>query len=507
MTPGPYALEPNAATRRAWLDAAARTAFAHLESLGDHSAEAGSPAPAPDLPVFTEAPLEGGMEAALAIVATAARDAVPATSPGFFGYIPGGGIYATAVADFVADVFNRYTGVAEAAPDLARLEHAVLSWLAGQFGYPSRARGLFTSGGSLATLAAVVAAREKHLGAASDLRLAVGYTSAQAHASIAGAFRVAGVPSENLRAVPVDDTFRMHPDRLREMAVADRAAGLRPFVVIAAAGTTNTGAVDPLPEISAVCAELDLWLHIDAAYGGAFVLCEAGKARLAGIEAADSITFDPHKGLFLPYGTGCLLFRDGVPARAGAGDASYLRDLRLGEAQADVPGASAFGLELTRPFRGLRLWLPLMAHGVAPFRAALAEKLELAGVFHHGLRELARDGVPIEIVAEPQLTVIPFRLSRRPAEPMEDWNGRNAAFLAAINARRRSFLSSTLLPSADGEALTLRVCILSFRTHRRQIDDCLEDVRRAVLGCARLGPQLSPRTSTGAGFSAPPTQR
>jgi aromatic-L-amino-acid decarboxylase len=259
----------------------------------------------------------------------------------------------------------------------------------------------------------------------------------------------------------------------------DRARGFTPFLVIATAGSTNTGAIDPLPEIAALCEEEALWLHIDGAYGGAFVLCEEGRRRLGGMERADSICFDPHKGLFLPYGTGCLLLRDGVPT-AAAGDHGYLRDVRS-QAGEHAPASPAdFGLELSRPYRGLRVWLPLMLHGAAAFRDMLAEKLALTEAFHSGLQKLAREGAPIEIVAAPQLTVIPFRLSRRSAEPLDRWNGRNAAFLAAINARGRCYLSSTLLPVTDGEAVTSRVCILSHRTHMAQIEHCLEDVRLAA---------------------------
>jgi aromatic-L-amino-acid decarboxylase len=326
---------------------------------------------------------------------------------------------------------------------------------------------------------AVVAAREARLEADADLRLAVGYASVQAHASVAAAFRLAGLPLRNLRAVPVDDAFRLRPDRLLAMVGEDRARGFTPFIVVATAGSVNTGAIDPLPPIAALCADEKLWLHIDGAYGGAFVLCQEGRRRLRGMELADSIVFDPHKGLFLPYGTGCLLLRDGAPP-ARAGDHGYLRDVRS-QGDEHAPASPAdFGLELSRPFRGLRVWLPLMLHGAAAFREALAEKLELAATFHRGLEDLARQGLPVEIVAAPQLSVVAFRLSRLAAEPLDRWNRRNAVFLAAINAAGHCYLSSTLLPAVDGDAVTLRVCILSHRTHIEQIQHCLRDVRLAV---------------------------
>jgi aromatic-L-amino-acid decarboxylase len=256
--------------------------------------------------------------------------------------------------------------------------------------------------------------------------------------------------------------------------------------VVAAAGTTNTGAVDPLPALAELCAARSLWLHVDAAYGGAFVLTGRGRARLAGIERADSIAFDPHKGMFLPYGTGCLLVREGEALRrAHHLGAEYLQDLTAGSDEVSF-SPSELGPELSRDFRGLRLWLPLMLHGAGAFRAALDEKLDLAARFTAGLDALIAGGVPLEIVARPQLSLVTFRLARRPAEPLAAWNDRNRAFLAAINARQRVHLSSTLLPappvtgSAPGAAFTLRVCVLSFRTHQRHIDRCLEDVAAAA---------------------------
>lgn len=476
-------LEPDAVTARAWLDAAGELALTRLAGAGIESSWPASEASeaARAGPAIGEGPMAGGMAAVLGVVESEARSALVTTAPGYLAYIPGGGLFATAVASFIGDILNRYTGLAAGAPGLVRLENDVLAWLAAQFGYGPKAAGLFTSGGSLATFTAVVAARERGMGLAGDLRCAAAYTSSQAHASVAGAFRLAGLRPENLRSVPVDHAFRMRPDRLAEMVREDRARGLTPIMVVAAAGTTNTGAVDPLAEIAALCAAEGLWLHVDGAYGGAFVLCEEGRRRLGGVDLADSITFDPHKGMFLPYGTGCLLFRDGVPkAEASGGDESYLRDVRSQDPSDAGPSPADFGLELSRPYRGLRLWAPLMLHGAAPFREALTEKLALATALHRGLKALADDGLPMEIVAEPQLTVVPFRLARLGGEAVSQWNARNAAFLEAVNRRGRCFLSSTLLPTTDGEALTLRACVLSHRTHRLQINQCLEDIASAV---------------------------
>jgi aromatic-L-amino-acid decarboxylase len=275
----------------------------------------------------------------------------------------------------------------------------------------------------------------------------------------------------------------MDPGALADAVKADRAQGLRPFLVVAAAGTTNTGAIDPLPAIADVCAEHGLWLHVDGAYGGAFVLCPEGREALRGIERADSITFDPHKGMFLPYGTGALLVRDGATLRrAHRDDADYLQDLELAlHSGADMSPAE-YGPELSRPYRGLGLWLPLMLHGARAFREALSEKLALARSLHEGLARLPE----VEIVDPPQLSIVAFRARRGAGEALADWNARNEAWMDAINARGHVLLSSTLLPGAEGPVFTLRGCVLSFRTHADRIEALLEDAPATLRAGTRL---------------------
>jgi aromatic-L-amino-acid decarboxylase len=301
------------------------------------------------------------------------------------------------------------------------------------------------------------------------------YTSSQAHRSVAKSWRLSGHAGATLVTVAVDERLRMDPAALAAAVRRDRDHGRQPYLVVASAGTTNTGAIDPLPAIADVCAEHGLWLHVDGAYGGAFVLCPAGRALLAGIERAHSITMDPHKGMFLPYGTGVLLVRDGAALRrAHQDEADYLQD--LGErADADLSPA-ACGPELSRPFRGLRLWLPLMLHGARAFREALAEKLSLARVLHDGLAALPG----VEIVDPPQLSTVAFRARRRDGEAKDDWHARNEAFLDAVNARGRVWLSSTMLDTAEGPAFTLRACVLSFRTHRDRVDALVEDAAASL---------------------------
>lgn len=479
-------LEPDRATQEKWLARLAEFVLDHVDALGTApavgslGAEGHRIADQVSRPI-PEEPLDGGIDDIVELLERAVPASLNTAGPGYLAYIPGGGLPTAGLADLVADYVNRFTGFSFAAPALVRLEADVVAWLAREFGYGPDARGLLTTGGSLANFSAVVTARHDRLGDDADLRQGVGYTSTQAHHSVRKCFGLAGFPTANLREVAVDEALRMDPAALLEAVRADRDQGLRPFLVVAAAGTTNTGAVDPLPEIADICEAEGLWLHVDGAYGGAFVLCEEGRRALAGIERGDSVTVDPHKGMFLPYGTGCLLVRDGAKLRAAHQlGADYLQDLeRMGGPQ-EIPSPAEYGPELSRDYRGLRLWLPLMLHGARAFREASAEKLHLTRRFHEGLEKLIAGGAPVEIVAPPQLSIVPFRVRRGPGESLEAWNARNAAFLEGINSRKRVFLSSTALPVEDGNAFTLRVCVLSFRTHAEHVEACLEDLEAAL---------------------------
>ncbi|MEZ4452119.1 MAG: aminotransferase class V-fold PLP-dependent enzyme [Nannocystaceae bacterium] len=479
-------LEGDHAARSAWLRAASDFVLEHLAGLehapatGIVGAEGNRRAAALSRPIG-EAPLPGGMDGALEILREAVELSLNAAGPGYLAYIPGGGLPLAGVAELIAGSCNRFTGMSAAAPGFCRLEADVLAWLAEAFGYGARARGIFTSGGSTANLTAIVCARLHVLGDDGDFSRAVAYTSSQSHHSVQKALRIAGVPARNLRDVDVDDDLELRPDALEAAIAADRAAGLRPFLVIAAAGTTNTGAVDPMGPIAEITGRHGLWFHVDGAYGGAFVLSPRGRPRLRGIERADSITFDPHKGLFLPYGTGCLLVADGARlARAHHGDGEYLQDFEAPGRDGEPPSPCDYGPELSRSFRGLRLWLPLMVHGAGAFRRALDEKLELAEAVERALRGRIDAGVPLEIAAPTRLSAVAFRLRRRPGEALESQNRRNAALLRAINDRQGVHLSSTLLPGPLGMTHTLRICVLSFRTHRDRIDRCLADVDAAL---------------------------
>jgi aromatic-L-amino-acid decarboxylase len=416
-----------------------------------------------------EAPPEDGgdFEPLLELVETIAHHAHDNAGPGFLAYIPGGGLYAASLADFLSNTIDRFVNLWDSAPVGAQIENNVVRWLCDLFSFPPESRGVLTSGGSVANFSAIVAARKDKL--PEDFLSGVLYVSEHVHASVTKAAMLAGFPVGNVHAIEADPSLRMDVAALRRRIAEDRAADLIPFAVVASAGTTNTGAIDPLEAIADVAEREGLWLHADAAYGGFFQLTERGRERFRGIERADSITLDPHKGMFLPYGTGALVVRDGVKLREAhhVGTSAYLQDLA---GDAHIPNFAEYSAELSRDFRGLRVWFPLKLHGVSAFRDALDEKLDLAEVLYEGLKAIPE----LELPWAPELTVVPFRLR-------DGDDAANQRLLAAINASKRVFLSSTVL---DGR-FTLRACILSHRTHRDRIDECIEIVGRAAGGMHR----------------------
>jgi aromatic-L-amino-acid decarboxylase len=393
-------------------------------------------------------------------------------APGYLAFIPGGGLFHAAVADLLAGALNRYTGVWQAAPALVELEANVLRWLCAEMGYGPESRGFLTTGGSLANFSALVVARRERLPA--DFRHGTVYASDQVHHSLQKAAMLAGLPPENVRALPPDGAFRLSTAAVAEAIAADRERGMQPFLLVASAGTVNTGAVDPLPALADLAAREGLWLHVDGAYGGCFVLVERGRKALAGIERADSVTLDPHKGLFVPYGTGCLLVRDGAAlSRAHALHAAYLPPRPPGEEWWDF---SELSPELSRPFRGLRLWLPFQLCGTQAFRDALDEKLDLA---RWAVEEVAK--IPhVRVLAPPDLSLFAFRLEP-PGTDRPERDRLNRELLDRVAARQRVFLTGTDLP--DGFAA--RICVLSVRTHRDRMEMAVEDLRAAAATLVR----------------------
>ena len=388
-------------------------------------------------------------------------------SPGYLAYIPGGGIFHAAIADLIADATNRYVGVWIAAPGLAQIEENVIQWFAAMLGMPSTAAGLLLTGGSLANLVATITARREKL--PPDFLRGTLYTSEEAHHSVLKAALLAGILPEHVRSIPTDDQFRLQPEALAQAIRDDRSAGRLPFLIVASAGTTNTGAVDDLERIADIAATEACWLHVDAAYGGFFALTDRGRHALKGIERADSVTLDPHKGLFLPYGTGCLIVRDRESLRrAHAVPAAYMPPMQHDEGLVDF---CELGPELSRDARGLRVWLPFSMHGAGVFRDALDEKLDLA---RHAANELRK--IPgVEIVAEPMLSLLAFRM-RFPHVTSNDEDARNRQWMSLVNQKQRVLLTGT---TSKGRFL-IRMCILSFRTHEDRIEMALADLRSSL---------------------------
>ena len=456
-----YPLEPNATEMRALVDEAMRHIVAHIESLPTQ--------PAMNVEGATEyartliEPLPQRGESYESLLEFLFTDAIPrsftAAGPGYLAYVPGGGLFHSAVADLIANAVNRYVGVCAAAPALVQLETNVVRWFCEILGMPKGSGGVLTSGASLANFTAIVAARKTKL--PDDFLRGTLYCSTQIHHSFQKAANLAGFPHANVRELPADDDFRIRIDALEAAIARDRENGFTPFLIAGSAGTTNTGAVDDLDALARIAREQQLWFHVDGAYGALFMLTERGRATLRGIEQADSVILDPHKTLFLPFGTGALVVRDArTLRRAHSSHADYLPDMQQEDELVDFCEISP---ELSRDFRGLRVWLPLKMFGIAPFREQLDEKLDLAAYVTDELRNMG-----LEIVAAPHLTILAFRTS--------GGNERNRALLDRINAKKRVMLTPAIL----GGSFVIRIAIVSHRTHRDRVDMMLDDIRASL---------------------------
>lgn len=412
-------------------------------------------------PEFTE---EGRSAAAvLDYVGTCIdRPGIATTSPRFMGYIPGGGLFFSALGDMLAAASNKYSGFAPAAPGAVRIENACTAWLSSVIGYPDTSAGTLTSGGSIANLTAIVTARE----ARDQKGDGAVYLTRFAHHCIDKALHIAGRGRSARRLIATDSAYRMSIEGLEHALAEDRRNGIRPWLIVASAGTVDTGSIDPLTDIAELARRYGAWLHVDGAYGGLFALCEEGQALVQGIEQADSVALDPHKTLFLPYGTGAAVVRDGSLLHdAFSASADYIQPF----AETEVgPSPSDLSPELTRHFRALRLWLPLQVAGIGAFRAAQAEKLALARYFHARLSQIEGfdPGPP------PDLSVVAFRFLPKDAD-VDEFNQR---LMNRIQQEGRVMMSGTRI---DG-SYYLRCAILCFRTHIEHVDEAIEAVVRAV---------------------------
>jgi len=395
-----------------------------------------------------------------------APNSVALDHPRFFAFIPSAPSFASILADTLVAGTNVFAGTWLESSGPSQVELIVVDWFKQLLGLPQRAAGLFVSGGSVANLTALAVARRAVLDDAAAR--AVVYCSDQTHASIDRALRVLGFEARQLRRLPAGPDFRLHPQRLADEIRRDRRRKLRPFAVIANAGTTNTGAVDPLAELARVARQNSLWFHVDAAYGGFAALTDRGRRLLRGIERADSVVLDPHKWLYCPFEAGCVIVRDGPLMRETFRILpEYMRDVEREEREVNF---CDYGIQLTRAFRALKAWMALKTYGAGSFRKVIDQCQDLA----YYAAALLRQSPRFEIVTGPSLGIVTFRYlpAKLPAKPRQA-----EAFLDRVNrelvrramASGRLMLSSTQLNSRP----VLRLCFLNHRTRK-------EDARQAL---------------------------
>lgn len=326
-----------------------------------------------------------------------------ANHPRFFGFVPGPASSISWLGDIMTSAYNIHAGGSKLAPMVNCIEQKLLKWLCTKAGFcGEKAGGVFVSGGSMANITALTAARDSKL-TDKNLFLGVAYISEQTHSSVAKGLRIIGIPNCRIRKIPVDSQFRMDVSKLREAIEKDKKAGYIPFVVIGTAGTTNTGSIDPLEEISNVCREHNLWFHIDGAYGGSVLLSPKYKYLLKGTELADSLSWDAHKWLFQTYGCAMVLVRDIQNLyHSFHVNPEYLKDL---EGDMEHINTWDIGMELTRPARGLKLWLTLQILGTRLIGSAIEHGFQLAEWAEEAIREKEN----WEIVSGAQLAMVNFR--------------------------------------------------------------------------------------------------
>lgn len=440
-----HPLELTAEEMRALGGRALEMAVRHFQDLRETPVASRLPSRA-ETSALLGAPFEEAGQDPLALLDLLARDVFPATfhtdHPRFYSFVPSPTNFVSVVGDLLASAHNVFMGHWLASSTASQVELVVVDWLRQLCGLPESGGGILLSGGSMANLAAVATAREVKQGGPDPA--ATVYCSDQTHSSLFKGLRILGFRRDQRRTVPTDAQLRLSLPDLRRLLAEDRAAGRRPLCVVANAGTTNTGAVDPLGELATLCAAEDLWLHVDGAYGAAAVLTERGRQALRGLERADSITLDPHKWLFQPYEIGCLLVRNAGSLRLAFrvdddDHADYLQDVT--RHVRDEVNFYDLGPQLTRSFRALKLWLSLRAFGLAAFRRAVEVGLEMADEAERALRADPR----WEVVTPAQLGVITFR-----------WRGGGTASAAAVDALTQRVVDRL---REDGYALVMSTAL------------------------------------------------
>ena len=420
------------------------------------------------------------------LVARLDRDVLPYVGhfdhPRFFGYVPGAGTWPGALGDLIAAATNIDAGAWREAAGPIQLELTVLDWFREWLGYPQDSAGVLVSGGSAANLTAIACAREALVGPMSSRIVA--YTSDQSHSSLARAARHLGFRPDQIRVLPTDEQFRIRPADLVAAMDVDLAAGRLPFLVSANAGSTNTGSVDDLTALAGICRERNAWLHVDAAYGGFAVLTERGRAALAGIELADSVTLDPHKWLAMPFEVGCLMVRRGEAIeRAFELHPEYLQE------RPDGPRIVNFadrGLQLTRASRAIKVWLAIQTFGVGAFRAAIDRAIDLT-LMAQGLIEA---DPRLELVTPASLSILTFRRRGAPNATPAEVDGLNERVVGALARAGDVLLTSTTV----GGRYVIRLCVLNHSSTEADVRYAIERAATADPGEMHPG-EAAQRTS------------
>jgi glutamate/tyrosine decarboxylase-like PLP-dependent enzyme len=411
----------------------------------------------------TEIPFDGLGESAFDVLSQIAAASRP-NSPRFFGYVFGSGLPVGMLGEFAASVLNQNVTAWRSGPAAVTIERTVVRWLADAVGCPGFS-GSLTGGGSSANLMGLCMAREAKAPAnQAGSPEGVIYCSAEAHMSIPKAAMLLGLGEDNVVRIGVDDRFRMNLPELRAAIERDREAGRKPMAVVATAGTVATGSIDPLPQIADLCDEFDLWLHVDGAYGALASL--AAPEKFVGLNRADSLSLDPHKWLYQPAGCGCLLYRDPADARrAFAHSEDYARVL----SDDPIEGFAFFeeSVELSRPFRALKIWLSLRYFGLQAFRERIGEDMRLAQI----LASAVQARPELELLAPVELSAVCFRY----AQGHSDLNQANAAILRRVVEAGKVYISNATIR----EKFALRACIVNHRTTEADVLAVVSEVLRA----------------------------
>ncbi|QTE23191.1 pyridoxal phosphate-dependent decarboxylase family protein [Polaribacter cellanae] len=383
--------------------------------------------------------------------------------PKSFSFVPGPSNFISTMADSLATGFNIFSGGWIISPAAAELEIVTTNWLLKMFNFPVVAGGgIFTSGGSMANLTALVTARRIKCG--EDFSKAVIYLSDQAHSSNIKAIRVLGFKKEQVKIIPTDIEFKFSINKLKNEIAKDRLNGKQPFCIIATAGTTNTGTVDPLHTIADICEKENLWMHVDGAYGAAAILSKKGSRTLKGIERADSLTVDPHKWFFQPYEIGCLLVKDkSWLSNTFSEKPEYLRDTEGNESEINF---FDYGIQLTRRFRALKLYMSIKTYGLNAFKKAVSYNINLT----EKTEDLLRKSKNWEIVSPATLAIINFRYNPLNVHLTEkELDALNQEISSRVVASKEALLVTTVLQNQ----VVIRMCLINPKTTIQHIKDTL----------------------------------